>query len=126
MRRSSCDGLFGWIARQAAVFPAPYTPDMTAAGRRGRGRPPVGERVAVRLPPDLLRRLDAESARQGRSRAATVRRLLDDALARSEIDGVDRAQLRRQLGLSPVERIRRMAAVANRNAALRARRRPSA
>ena len=82
-----------------------------------RGRPPVGTRVSVRLPDDLLARVDARAVERRESRAAVVRELLLDALAGPEVsesdDGVDRAQIRRMLALTPRERIRRMADVAN-------------
>jgi metal-responsive CopG/Arc/MetJ family transcriptional regulator len=78
----------------------------------------VGARVSVRLPPDLLGRVDARAAAVGESRATVVRQLLTTALAGppltgEESDGVDRAQIRRMLALRPRERIRHMADVAN-------------
>jgi metal-responsive CopG/Arc/MetJ family transcriptional regulator len=79
-----------------------------------RGRPSVGSRVSVRLPADLLARVDARAAAIGESRASVVRDLLADALgAAPPLDGVDRAQIRRMLALTPRERIRYMADVAN-------------
>ncbi len=59
--------------------------------------------MSVRLPDDLLARVDAESARADESRAATIRRLVGEALGDS---GVDVAQIRRALALTPAERIR--------------------
>lgn len=44
----------------------------------GRGRPAIGERVEVRIPPDLLARLDAEAARQGITRAELVRDIVKE------------------------------------------------
>ena len=78
----------------------------------------MGTRVSVRLPADLLAHVDARAAVVGESRAAVVRRLLIGALAVDEVggeqlDGVDRAQIRRMLALTPRERIRHMADVAN-------------
>lgn len=46
----------------------------------GRGRPPIGPAVQVRLTPGLLARLDAWAKRQGVNRAEAVRRLLDQVL----------------------------------------------
>lgn len=69
------------------------------------GRPPVGPRVTVRLPEDLLIRVDEEAARTAESRATSIRRLIAVALGSVE-DGVDVAQIRRALALSPAERIR--------------------
>jgi len=74
--------------------------------------------VSVRLPDDLLARVDAESARLHESRAATIRRLVDDALGDS---GVDVAQIRRALALSPAERIRAAACTERGLARLRGR-----
>lgn len=42
--------------------------------------PRIGPAIMVRLPPDLLARLDAEAARHGVSRAETIRDLLKGAL----------------------------------------------
>lgn len=44
----------------------------------GRGRPAIGERVEVRIPPDALARLDAEAARQGITRAELVRDIVKE------------------------------------------------
>lgn len=51
---------------------------------RGPGRPEVGEAINVRLGDDLLARVDAEATRRGKTRAATLRDLVDAALATSE------------------------------------------
>lgn len=49
---------------------------------RGRpGRPEIGPVITVRLEPDLLEQVDAEAERARETRAATIRRLLRDALA---------------------------------------------
>jgi metal-responsive CopG/Arc/MetJ family transcriptional regulator len=82
---------------------------------RRRGRPGVGERVAIRLPQEVLDDIDRRARILGRSRASVVRSLLDQALGRSpELDdGVDRAQIRRMRRLSPRERIDHMAEVAD-------------
>ena len=48
--------------------------------RRGRGRPAVGPAILVRLPPELLDRLDTWSAAEGMSRAAAVRYLIQSGL----------------------------------------------
>jgi metal-responsive CopG/Arc/MetJ family transcriptional regulator len=94
---------------------------------RARGRPAVGERVAVRLPPDVLEDVDRRARILGRSRASVIRSMLDHALQRAPEpdDGVDRAQIRRMLRLSPRERIEHMENVAaqQRRARGRARRR---
>lgn len=101
-------------------FPAPYNVAMTTPPRhRSRGRPAVGERIAVRLPADLLGVIDARAAASGQSRAGAIRGLLSDALLVPAADGVDRAQIRRMRALSPRERIRHMAAVADAQASIR-------
>lgn len=46
----------------------------------GRGRPSVGPVITVRIPPDLLARLDAEAARQGITRAELVRDIVKEKL----------------------------------------------
>lgn len=46
----------------------------------GRGRPPVGERVDVRLPADLLDYIDTCAKTIGVSRAAMVRHLLQHGM----------------------------------------------
>ena len=69
--------------------------------------------MAVRLPPDMLARIDAVAARRAESRASSIRRLLADALSNGADDGVDRAQIRRMLALTPLQRIRHMVDVAN-------------
>lgn len=45
-----------------------------------RGRPPIGDRVTVRLQPDLLARIDAEAERRDVSRAELIRDLLSASL----------------------------------------------
>lgn len=47
---------------------------------RGPGRPTTGERVHLRIPADVLARLDAIAERDGTSRAEVARRILADAL----------------------------------------------
>ena len=69
--------------------------------------------MAVRLPPDMLASVDADAARHAESRASSIRRLLAEALSNGADDGVDRAQIRRMLALTPLERIRHMVDVAN-------------
>jgi hypothetical protein len=66
--------------------------------------------VAVRLPPDLLELIDRHARAHGLSRAATIRLLVADGLRSGPGDGVDRAQIRRMLALTPVERIRQLTA----------------
>ncbi len=61
---------------------------------RGRGRPPVGPVVEVRLG-DLKARVDAEAARTGQSQSATIRALLTEALDAREVTR------RRQEGKQP-------------------------
>ena len=46
----------------------------------GRGRPAIGERVEVRIPPDLLARLDADADRHGVTRAEHLRAILKEKL----------------------------------------------
>lgn len=58
--------------------------------RRGRGRPTTGERVAVRLPPELLERIDTLAAVNGVARAEQIRRLLTDASEVGAADGAGR------------------------------------
>jgi predicted DNA-binding protein len=77
---------------------------------RARGRPTVGERISVRLSPELLEAVDRLSVETGATRAATIRGLLEAALQQSN-DGVDRAQIRRMLAMEPRDRIRHMAEV---------------
>lgn len=84
------------------------------------GRPPVGPRVTVRLPADVLARIDQEADRQGESRAMSIRRLLGDALGPAD-DGVDIGQIRRALALSPDARLRAMVEAERRVAAVRGR-----
>lgn len=74
--------------------------------------------MAVRLPPDVLARVDERAMVSGTTRAATVRSLLEDALDDS---GVDTTQIRRALALSPGDRIRVAAAAANAMGAFRGR-----
>ncbi len=74
--------------------------------------------MAVRLPPDLLAMVDARARSGGHSRAGTVRQLLVEALRATPPDatppdGIDRAQIRRMLALTPRDRIRHMADVVN-------------
>lgn len=59
------------------------------------------------------------AAARGESRAAAIRRLLEDALPAET--GVDVVQIRRALALSPAERIRAMARAAAGVEALRGR-----
>jgi metal-responsive CopG/Arc/MetJ family transcriptional regulator len=77
---------------------------------RSRGRPPVGERISVRLSPELLETVDRLCVEAGATRAATIRHLLETAV-RQSTDGVDRAQIRRMLAMEPRDRIRHMAEV---------------
>jgi hypothetical protein len=73
----------------------------------------------VRLPPALLAAVDEQRAATGLSRAETIRRLLTVALAPG--DGVDRAQIRRMLALTPRGRVRHMTDVTRRLQRVRAR-----
>jgi len=70
---------------------------------RPRGRPVVGPRITVRIDDDLLARVDAEATRSGASRASTIRRLIERSVGDT---GVDVAQIRRALALTPADRIR--------------------
>jgi metal-responsive CopG/Arc/MetJ family transcriptional regulator len=96
---------------------------MSETVTRGRGRPAVGERIAVRLPQDLLDDIDLRARILGRSRASVIRSILDHALGRTPEpdDGVDRAQIRRMLRLSPRERLDHMAHVASQQRRVRGR-----
>ena len=44
-----------------------------------RGRPAIGERVELRIPADMLARIDARAERDGISRAEAIRRALQEA-----------------------------------------------
>jgi hypothetical protein len=46
----------------------------TPAATRGRGRPPIGPQVPVRIPADLLADIDAEADRRGITRSDEIRR----------------------------------------------------
>lgn len=85
-------------------FPTPYT-----RGMRRVGRPPIGDRVTVRLPADLLNELDRRARGAGLSRAEAIRLLLDRALSPTTDDGVDRTQIAHRLAMTPAERVHRMA-----------------
>lgn len=73
------------------------------------GRPPVGDRVSVRLPDRTLRELDRRARRARLSRAEVIRLLLDRALSPNPDDGVDRTQIAHRLAMTPAERVHRMA-----------------
>ena len=77
----------------------------------------------MRLPPALLAAVDEQRRATGLSRAETIRRLLETALAPG--DGVDRAQIRRMLAMTPRERVRHMTSVTRRLQRFRGRARPS-
>jgi hypothetical protein len=72
----------------------------------------------VRLDDGLLARVDAEAARSGESRASTIRRLLDRSVGDP---GVDVAQIRRALAMTPAERVRGAAHAERRLARVRGR-----
>jgi metal-responsive CopG/Arc/MetJ family transcriptional regulator len=93
----------------------------TVTLERRPGRPSIGARVPVRLPPDLLEEVDRRARTLGRSRASVIRSLLVGALDRTPNadDGVDRAQIRRALAMSPSERVRHMTGVAAQQGRLR-------
>jgi len=80
---------------------------------RRRGRPAEGRRVAVRLPPAAIAALDARAAVRGTTRAHVLRDIVAGALEVSGSGGVDRAQIRRMLEMTPAERVRHLVAVAN-------------
>jgi metal-responsive CopG/Arc/MetJ family transcriptional regulator len=92
------------------------------------GRPTIGVRVPVRLPDELVEQIDRRARILGRSRASIIRSLLLEALGDSAVpdNGVDRAQIRRSLALTPRERIEHMTKVHAQQARLRgpARQRP--
>jgi hypothetical protein len=91
---------------------------MGAAPRR-RGRPPEGRPVAVRLEPELIAALDRRAHARGTTRAKVLRDLVAGSVDPG--DGVDRAQIYRQLRLTPAQRVARMAETANMLRALRER-----
>ena len=47
---------------------------------RGRGRPPIGDRVSVRFPPETQARIDALAVEHDVPRAEMIRRLVEQAL----------------------------------------------
>ena len=47
---------------------------------RGRGRPPIGDRVSVRFPPETQARIDALADEHDVPRAEMIRRLVEQAL----------------------------------------------
>lgn len=47
----------------------------------GRGRPPVGPRVVVRLPDELLARVDRDAERAGETRSQALRRIIAEHFA---------------------------------------------
>jgi len=51
---------------------------------RGPGRPEIGPTVQIRLPEEMLARLDAEAQRTGEKRAEIIRRFVADGLARPQ------------------------------------------
>jgi len=105
-----------------SLFATSYTSPVSPAHDVSRrpGRPAIGVRVPVRLPDALLSEVDQRARILGRSRASVIRSLLQDALGHgSPDDGVDRAQIRRSLALSPRERIAHMTAVQAQQARLR-------
>jgi hypothetical protein len=69
----------------------------------------------------VLALVDARAAARGESRASSIRELLTEALEAGRDDGVDRAQIRRMRAMTPGDRIRHMAQVANAQARLRGR-----
>lgn len=83
------------------------------------GRPPVGQRVCVRLPDEMLHELDARATAAGLTRAEAIRRLLERTLSTGPHDGVDRTQIARRLRMTPSERFRTGVAEARRLRALR-------
>lgn len=44
--------------------------------KRGRGRPPEGERIEVRIPADLLKRVQRDADRADVTRAEQIRRII--------------------------------------------------
>jgi predicted transcriptional regulator len=66
-----------------------------------RGRPRVGPQVAIRLPTDLLARIDAIAAERGRTRAEVIRRALSRVLSRREAAQVIDAVWRRGFAGQP-------------------------
>ena len=110
--------------RRILAFVERLTPEI----ERGRGRPSIGVRVPVRLPPAVLDEIDRRARVLGRPRASVIRSLLLEALGQTDTpdDGVDRAQIRRMLAMSPADRIRHMTEVASQQSRLRAKaRRPA-
>ena len=48
------------------------------------GRPPVGTKIAVRLPDDLIATIDELAAKTGTTRSAWIRDVVVDAVARKQ------------------------------------------
>ena len=55
---------------------------MAVGPLRGRGRPPEGTRIEVRVPSDVLAKIDAEADSRGTTRAHVIRELLIAAYRR--------------------------------------------
>lgn len=45
-------------------------------GMVGTGRPPIGQRIVVRIPTDLLEQIDRDAHNNGRKRAEQIRLIL--------------------------------------------------
>lgn len=78
----------------------------SAAARKGRGRPPIGEgykgtspRLSVAVTPETLLAVSAAAEREGVSKAAWARGVIDDAVARDASALLDRTRTAR--GLPP-------------------------
>jgi hypothetical protein len=55
---------------------------------RGRGRPPIGPSIHVRLPADLLAEIDRLAETSSEKRSETARRLIVDGLRTITSEGV--------------------------------------
>ena len=74
--------------------------------------------MSVRLDAELIDALDQRATARGTTRARVLRDLVATSLRTG--DGVDRAQIHRQLRMTPAERVARMAESANTLRALKA------
>lgn len=77
-----------------------------------RGRPTEGQRITVRLAPDVIIALDRRAVDSQTTRARVLRDIVIAAIGPSAIDGVDRTQIQRMLAMSPAERVGHMTDVA--------------
>ncbi len=73
----------------------------------------------MRLPVEAIEFLDRRADRRGTTRAQMLRTIVAEAMSPADASGVDRAQIQRQLRMSPAQRVAHMTDVANRMRRLR-------